>query len=131
MSILADRNDTQKGASLGNTPLVYGEWSLATEFNATDDFLFKFADAQKLKYSESSGWLVCVLLPSVITPFFVAKSSKLTWLLSLRMDSSGISNSRAQILCRVNGEGRVFHPSRLDRILTALRSWLFTIQVVL
>ena len=37
----------------------YGEWALSTNFNATDDFMYKWADAQKLKYSESSGWLVC------------------------------------------------------------------------
>jgi hypothetical protein len=54
----ADRNDTQKDALLGNSPVWYGEWSLSTGFNATDDFLCKWADAQKLKYNESAGWLV-------------------------------------------------------------------------
>jgi hypothetical protein len=43
---------------MGNSPVWYGEWSLATQFNATDDFLCKWADAQKLAYSQSAGWLV-------------------------------------------------------------------------
>jgi len=42
------------------TPVWYGEFSLATQFNATDDFLRKWADAQKLTYSQSAGWLVCL-----------------------------------------------------------------------
>jgi hypothetical protein len=43
---------------MGNLPVWYGEWSLATQFNATDDFLCKWADAQKLTYSQGAGWLV-------------------------------------------------------------------------
>ena len=43
---------------MGDLPLWYGEWSLATQFNATDDFLYKWADAQKLMYSQTAGWLV-------------------------------------------------------------------------
>lgn len=35
-----------------------GEWALSTQFNATDDFLKKWADAQKLAYSQGAGWLV-------------------------------------------------------------------------
>jgi hypothetical protein len=45
-------------AAMGNSPVWYGEWSLATRFNATDDFLSKWADAQKLAYNQSAGWLV-------------------------------------------------------------------------
>jgi hypothetical protein len=56
--VVTDRNDTQKDALLGNAPLWFGEWALSTNFNATDEFMCKWADAQKLKYSESSGWLV-------------------------------------------------------------------------
>ena len=36
-----------------------GEWAISTNFNATDDFLRKWADAQKLAYSQGAGWLVC------------------------------------------------------------------------
>jgi hypothetical protein len=57
--MIADRNDTQIDALTRNTPMWYGEWALSTNFNATDDFMCKWADAQKLKYSEGYGWLVC------------------------------------------------------------------------
>jgi len=43
--------------ALGNTPLFFGEWSLATQFNATDEFLKKWADSQKLQYSKGAGWI--------------------------------------------------------------------------
>ncbi|KAH9968447.1 glycoside hydrolase family 5 protein [Lactifluus volemus] len=54
---LCNRNDIQRDTEAGNMPLWYGEWSLATQFNATDDFLYKWADAQKLVYSQTAGWL--------------------------------------------------------------------------
>ncbi|KAG2364647.1 hypothetical protein BDR07DRAFT_1279240 [Suillus spraguei] len=44
-------------AALNNSPLWFGEWSLDTEFNATDEFLYKWADAQKLAYSQGAGWI--------------------------------------------------------------------------
>lgn len=53
-----DLSRVQNDAALGNTPLWFGEWSLATNFNATDAFLKDWADAQKLAYSESAGWIV-------------------------------------------------------------------------
>ena len=43
---------------MGNSPMWYGEWAISTNFDATDEFMGKWADAQKLKYSESTGWLV-------------------------------------------------------------------------
>jgi len=50
----------QADAAVGNSPLWFGEWVLATQFNATDEFLCKWADAQKLAYSKSAGWIVRV-----------------------------------------------------------------------
>ncbi|KAJ7777399.1 glycoside hydrolase family 5 protein [Mycena metata] len=47
----------QADAALGNSPLWFGEWGLPTQFTATDAFLFKWADAQKLAYSQGAGWL--------------------------------------------------------------------------
>ncbi|KAH9851872.1 glycoside hydrolase family 5 protein [Lenzites betulinus] len=47
----------QNDAAVGDSPLVFGEWGLPTQFTATDDFLFKWADAQKLAYSQGAGWL--------------------------------------------------------------------------
>ncbi|KAL0953905.1 hypothetical protein HGRIS_005072 [Hohenbuehelia grisea] len=46
-------NDVAKG----NSPLWFGEWALSTQFKASDEFLFKWADAQKLAYSASKGWI--------------------------------------------------------------------------
>jgi len=39
-----------------NTPLFFGEWSLSTEFNASDAFLQSWADAQKFAYGKAEGW---------------------------------------------------------------------------
>ncbi|KAJ7132293.1 glycoside hydrolase family 5 protein [Mycena epipterygia] len=47
----------QADAALGNSPLWFGEWGLPTQFNATDDFLHQWADAQKLAYSKGAGWI--------------------------------------------------------------------------
>ncbi|KAH9968445.1 glycoside hydrolase superfamily [Lactifluus volemus] len=54
---ICTRNDFQRDAAMGNPIVWVGEWSLATRFNATDDFLSKWADAQKLTYNQSAGWL--------------------------------------------------------------------------
>lgn len=34
------------------------EWGLPTQFPASDEFLKKWADAQKLAYSKGAGWIV-------------------------------------------------------------------------
>jgi hypothetical protein len=60
---LCNRNDIQRDVAAGNIPVWYGEFSLATQFNATDEFLRKWADAQKLMYIQSAGWLVCLSTP--------------------------------------------------------------------
>ncbi|KAK0497583.1 glycoside hydrolase superfamily [Armillaria luteobubalina] len=44
-------------AAFGNSPVIFGEWSLITQFNATDDFLYKWADAQKLAFTKGAGWI--------------------------------------------------------------------------
>ncbi|KAL1738200.1 glycoside hydrolase superfamily [Schizophyllum fasciatum] len=44
-------------AALGNSPLVFGEWGLSTQFGASDAFLRKWADAQKLAYTKGAGWI--------------------------------------------------------------------------
>ncbi|KAK0482736.1 glycoside hydrolase family 5 protein [Armillaria novae-zelandiae] len=44
-------------AAFGNSPIVFGEWSLITQFNATDDFLYIWADAQKLAFTKGAGWI--------------------------------------------------------------------------
>ncbi|KAH7890979.1 glycoside hydrolase family 5 protein [Phlebopus sp. FC_14] len=47
----------QNDAAVGNSPLWFGEWALSTQFDATDDFLYQWADAQKLAYSQGAGWI--------------------------------------------------------------------------
>ncbi|KAG2353770.1 glycoside hydrolase family 5 protein [Suillus spraguei] len=47
----------QADATVGDSPLWFGEWGLSTQFNATDEFLYKWADAQKLAYSKGAGWI--------------------------------------------------------------------------
>ncbi|KAF9038600.1 glycoside hydrolase family 5 protein [Panaeolus papilionaceus] len=47
----------EKDAALNNSPLWFGEWGLSTQFDATDDFLKKWADAQKLNYGKGAGWI--------------------------------------------------------------------------
>ncbi|SJL16057.1 uncharacterized protein ARMOST_19572 [Armillaria ostoyae] len=44
-------------ATFGNSPVVFGEWSLITQFTPTDDFLYKWADAQKLAFTKGAGWI--------------------------------------------------------------------------
>jgi glucan endo-1,6-beta-glucosidase len=36
---------------------MVGEWSLATGFSESNDFMSKWADAQKLIYSQGKGWI--------------------------------------------------------------------------
>lgn len=57
MENICNRKDVQSDAELNNKPLWYGEWGLSTQFNATDEFLHNWADAQKLTYSQGAGWL--------------------------------------------------------------------------
>ena len=59
--MIVDRNIVQPAAAAKNTPLMVGEWALSTQFNAAEDFLPKWADAQKLLYSQGAGWVVCSL----------------------------------------------------------------------
>lgn len=54
----SDLNIVANATAVQNTPLWFGEWSLGTNFTATDEFLMKWADAQKLAYSKSAGWIV-------------------------------------------------------------------------
>ena len=50
----------QNDAAVGDSPLWFGEWGWPTQFNASDTFLNKWADAQKLAYSQGRGWIVSV-----------------------------------------------------------------------
>ena len=54
----ADLTRVQDDAAIGNSPLIFGEWSLATQFASNDSWLGVWADAQKLAYSKGAGWIV-------------------------------------------------------------------------
>ncbi|KAK7026515.1 hypothetical protein VNI00_015595 [Paramarasmius palmivorus] len=54
---LCNLDRIQKDAALGNKPLWFGEWSLATNFNANESFIHDWADAQKLQYGKDAGWI--------------------------------------------------------------------------
>ena len=75
LNLLTDTTRIADAIAIGNAPLITGpflaflhsinnpdvisfagEWSLATAFNTTFDFLRKWGDAQKLTYVEGSGW---------------------------------------------------------------------------
>ena len=53
-----DLTRIKKDADKGDRPLWFGEWSLATEWSPNDEFFRRWADAQKLAYSDSKGWIV-------------------------------------------------------------------------
>jgi len=57
LTSICNLNRVERAGKLRNTPLWFGEWSISTNFNATDEFLKQWADAQKLMYSKSSGWI--------------------------------------------------------------------------
>jgi len=53
---LCNLNRVDTDYNVGDRPLWFGEWSLATQFNATDTFIKIWADAQKLMYGRGAGW---------------------------------------------------------------------------
>lgn len=57
MKSICNLQRVQADAALGNSPLVFGEWALTTQFTASDAFLIKWADAQKLAYTKGAGWI--------------------------------------------------------------------------
>ncbi|KLO07787.1 glycoside hydrolase family 5 protein [Schizopora paradoxa] len=57
MQSICNLQRVKTDAAKGNSPLWFGEWALPTQFSATDDFLYRWADAQKLMYSQGAGWI--------------------------------------------------------------------------
>ncbi|KAK0202423.1 glycoside hydrolase family 5 protein [Desarmillaria ectypa] len=57
MESICNLHRVEDDAALGNSPLIFGEWSLPTQFAATDEFLYKWADAQKRAYAKGAGWI--------------------------------------------------------------------------
>ena len=63
-----DLKRVKNAAAIQNSPLWFGEWAISTNFNATDEFMKQWADAQKLMYSMSAGWIVS--LPAYNEPSY-------------------------------------------------------------
>ncbi|PBK99889.1 glycoside hydrolase family 5 protein [Armillaria gallica] len=57
MESICNLQRVEADAALGNSPLVFGEWALTTQFTASDEFLINWADAQKLAYTKGAGWI--------------------------------------------------------------------------
>ncbi|EPQ56174.1 glycoside hydrolase [Gloeophyllum trabeum ATCC 11539] len=57
MTSICNLQRVQNDAAVGDTPLWFGEWGLPTQFDATDEFLYMWADAQKMAYTKGAGWL--------------------------------------------------------------------------
>ncbi|EIW75234.1 glycoside hydrolase family 5 protein [Coniophora puteana RWD-64-598 SS2] len=57
LTSVCNLNRIQADAALGDNPLWFGEWGLPTQFDATDEFLYQWADAQKYAYSQGAGWI--------------------------------------------------------------------------
>ncbi|KAG8678470.1 hypothetical protein FRC09_019812 [Ceratobasidium sp. 395] len=58
MRVICNTDRVTKATAEGNRPLVFGEWSLATNFEATKQFLHDWADAQRYIYAgQSDGWI--------------------------------------------------------------------------
>ncbi|CUA70583.1 Glucan endo-1,6-beta-glucosidase B [Rhizoctonia solani] len=57
MKVICNTDRVAKATEANNSPLVFGEWSLATNFNASQQFLHDWADAQRYIYAgQADGW---------------------------------------------------------------------------
>ncbi|KAG8685732.1 hypothetical protein FRC11_010161, partial [Ceratobasidium sp. 423] len=57
MKVICNTDRVTNARAVGNSPLVFGEWSLATNFDASREFLQDWADAQRHIYAgQADGW---------------------------------------------------------------------------
>jgi len=56
MQTVCNFNTAADNAQKGNSPVYTGEFSLALGFNATNEFLKKYGDAQKYIWNKGQGW---------------------------------------------------------------------------
>lgn len=68
------------------------EWGLSTQFDATDDFLKKWADAQKLNYGKGAGWIVS----SYLGPFNFFPSDFFFKFWNFKIEVSTLANDTAR-----------------------------------
>ncbi|KAF8601196.1 glycoside hydrolase [Ceratobasidium sp. AG-I] len=58
MEVICNTDRVTNAYAQGNNPLVFGEWSLATNFNASEQFIHDWADAQRYIYAgQADGWI--------------------------------------------------------------------------
>ena len=58
MKVICNTDRVRVATEDGNRPLVFGEWSLATNFAHTPEFLYDWADAQRHIYAgQADGWI--------------------------------------------------------------------------
>ncbi|CUA70591.1 Glucan endo-1,6-beta-glucosidase B [Rhizoctonia solani] len=57
MKTICNIDRVKQAREANNSPLVFGEWSLATNFNASKEFLRDWADAQKYTFGQADGWI--------------------------------------------------------------------------
>ncbi|KAF8307333.1 glycoside hydrolase [Clavulina sp. PMI_390] len=57
MEVMCELTKVADEAAIGDAPMIFGEWSLGTAFNTSDQFDRDYGDAQKLAYSQGAGWL--------------------------------------------------------------------------
>ncbi|EUC58895.1 glycoside hydrolase family 5 protein [Rhizoctonia solani AG-3 Rhs1AP] len=58
LKVICNTDRVKQARKANNGLLVFGEWSLATNFNQSGDFLSKWADAQKFIYAgQADGWI--------------------------------------------------------------------------
>ncbi|KAH7339142.1 glycoside hydrolase superfamily [Rhizoctonia solani] len=58
MRTICNTDRVQKAYEQNNNPLVFGEWSLATNFDNSEEFLYDWADAQRHIYAgQADGWI--------------------------------------------------------------------------
>ncbi|CAE6490971.1 unnamed protein product [Rhizoctonia solani] len=70
MRTICNTDRVQKAYSDNNNPLVFGEWSLATNFDATEGFLHDWADAQRHIYAgQADGWIYWSLKIEGTSPY--------------------------------------------------------------
>jgi len=58
MEVICNTDRVSQAKAVGNSPLVFGEWSLATNFDASEQFVRDWSDAQRHIYAgQADGWI--------------------------------------------------------------------------
>ena len=118
----ADLNRIERVTETQNIPLWFGEWSISTNFDATDEFMKQWGDAQKLQYSKSTGWIVSLLRPTRNAQVVDYRSSSSSGASKLRIP-------RLLVTCGSNGMGVCRPFVELKLILRFTRSYYKGIEL--